>query len=80
MQASATGSTRVSSSTGRSTAGTLTSRNKNSTSRATLRPGRAHSVMYEFYERGDLPVSVDRPATHPSGGSLIWEVCPSILS
>lgn len=36
---------------------------------------RTHSVMFEYYERGDLPVSVDRPSTHPTGGSLIWEVC-----
>jgi len=35
--------------------------------------------MREFYERGDLPVSVNDPSTHPSGGSLIWEVEPQLL-
>lgn len=35
--------------------------------------------MREFYERGDLPVSVERPSTHPSGGSLVWEVEPNLL-
>lgn len=37
------------------------------------------STMREFYERGDLPVSVHHPSTHPSGGSLIWEVEPQLL-
>jgi len=36
-------------------------------------------MMRQFYERGDLPVSVDKPATHPSGGSLIWEVDAQLL-
>eukprot|EP00658_Telonema_sp_P-2_P045560 TRINITY_DN3353_c0_g1_i13.p2 TRINITY_DN3353_c0_g1~~TRINITY_DN3353_c0_g1_i13.p2 ORF type:complete len:118 (+),score=6.31 TRINITY_DN3353_c0_g1_i13:711-1064(+) len=35
--------------------------------------------MRDCYDRGDLPVSVDRPGSHPSGGSVIWEVEPQLL-
>jgi len=35
--------------------------------------------MRQFYDRGDLPVSVNRPSTHPSGGSVVWEVEPHLL-
>jgi hypothetical protein len=35
--------------------------------------------MRSCYERGDLPVTVLQTSTHPSGGSLLWEVEPSLL-
>lgn len=35
--------------------------------------------MRQFYDRGDLPVSVNRPSSHPSGGSVVWEVEPQLL-
>eukprot|EP00656_Telonema_subtile_P048489 TRINITY_DN5788_c0_g1_i7.p1 TRINITY_DN5788_c0_g1~~TRINITY_DN5788_c0_g1_i7.p1 ORF type:complete len:290 (-),score=59.21 TRINITY_DN5788_c0_g1_i7:183-1052(-) len=61
------------------TAGASTARSSRGCAGSGRVPRNRNTVMRQFYDRGDLPVCVNRASIHPGGGSVVWEVEPSLL-